>query len=133
LRTVYTTTTDKFFNGASRRANLHHASHSPSPSRRKITPVDTRHKPGSNKVGNNKVDNSKSGLEPGHPASDYKCPKFRLHPTPAVAVLWRGKSARRGGFWFQLKLGSARNRQQLQVLRDAGLLLHIERGVWRLP
>ena len=24
-------------------------------------------------------------------------------------------------------------RQQLQVLRDAGLLLHIERGVWRLP
>jgi type II restriction enzyme len=24
-------------------------------------------------------------------------------------------------------------RQQLQVLRDAGLLLHIDRGVWRLP
>lgn len=24
-------------------------------------------------------------------------------------------------------------RQQLQVLRDAGLLLHIERGLWRLP
>jgi len=24
-------------------------------------------------------------------------------------------------------------RQQLQVLRDAGLLIHIERGVWRLP
>ena len=24
-------------------------------------------------------------------------------------------------------------RQQLQVLRDAGLLLHIERGIWRLP
>jgi type II restriction enzyme len=24
-------------------------------------------------------------------------------------------------------------RQQLQVLRDAGLLLHIECGVWRLP
>jgi type II restriction enzyme len=24
-------------------------------------------------------------------------------------------------------------RQQLQVLRDLGLLLHIERGVWRLP
>jgi len=24
-------------------------------------------------------------------------------------------------------------RQQLQVLRDAGLLQHIERGVWRLP
>ena len=24
-------------------------------------------------------------------------------------------------------------RQQLQVLRDTGLLLHIERGVWRLP
>ena len=24
-------------------------------------------------------------------------------------------------------------RQQLQVLRDAGLLLHIERGCWRLP
>ena len=24
-------------------------------------------------------------------------------------------------------------RQQLQILRDAGLLLHIERGVWRLP
>jgi type II restriction enzyme len=24
-------------------------------------------------------------------------------------------------------------RQQLQVLRDAGLLLHVERGVWRLP
>ena len=27
----------------------------------------------------------------------------------------------------------AKIRQQLQVLRDAGLLLHIERGVWRLP
>ena len=24
-------------------------------------------------------------------------------------------------------------RQQLQVLRDAKLLIHIERGVWRLP
>jgi len=24
-------------------------------------------------------------------------------------------------------------RQQLQVLRDTGLLLHVERGVWRLP
>jgi hypothetical protein len=24
-------------------------------------------------------------------------------------------------------------RQQLQVLRDVGLLLHVERGVWRLP
>ncbi|MGA2181250.1 MAG: hypothetical protein ABSH15_16930 [Verrucomicrobiota bacterium] len=24
-------------------------------------------------------------------------------------------------------------RQQLQVLRDAGLLLHVERGEWRLP
>ena len=24
-------------------------------------------------------------------------------------------------------------RQQLQVLRDAGLLLHVERGLWRLP
>ncbi len=24
-------------------------------------------------------------------------------------------------------------RQQLQVLRDLGLLLHVERGVWRLP
>jgi type II restriction enzyme len=24
-------------------------------------------------------------------------------------------------------------RQQLQVLRDMGLLLHIERGLWRLP
>ena len=24
-------------------------------------------------------------------------------------------------------------RQQLQVLRDMGLLLHVERGVWRLP
>ena len=24
-------------------------------------------------------------------------------------------------------------RQQLQVLRDAGLLIHVERGVWRLP
>jgi type II restriction enzyme len=24
-------------------------------------------------------------------------------------------------------------RQQLQVLRDAGLLVHIERGLWRLP
>jgi hypothetical protein len=24
-------------------------------------------------------------------------------------------------------------RQQLQILRDAGLLLHVERGVWRLP
>jgi hypothetical protein len=24
-------------------------------------------------------------------------------------------------------------RQQLQVLRDAGLLQHVERGVWRLP
>ena len=24
-------------------------------------------------------------------------------------------------------------RQQLQVLRDAGLLLHVERGIWRLP
>jgi hypothetical protein len=24
-------------------------------------------------------------------------------------------------------------RQQLHVLRDLGLLLHIERGVWRLP
>ena len=24
-------------------------------------------------------------------------------------------------------------RQQLQVLRDAGLLLHVDRGVWRLP
>jgi hypothetical protein len=24
-------------------------------------------------------------------------------------------------------------RQQLQVLRDAGSLLHIERGVWHLP
>jgi type II restriction enzyme len=24
-------------------------------------------------------------------------------------------------------------RQQLQVLRDAGLLLHVERGSWRLP
>ncbi len=24
-------------------------------------------------------------------------------------------------------------RQQLQVLRDTGLLLHIERGCWRLP
>jgi type II restriction enzyme len=24
-------------------------------------------------------------------------------------------------------------RQQLQVLRDTGLLMHIERGVWRLP
>jgi hypothetical protein len=24
-------------------------------------------------------------------------------------------------------------RQQLQVLRDLGLLLHVERGAWRLP
>ena len=24
-------------------------------------------------------------------------------------------------------------RQQLQVLRDMGLLLHVERGLWRLP
>ena len=24
-------------------------------------------------------------------------------------------------------------RQQLQVLRDTGLLLHVERGVWRIP
>ena len=24
-------------------------------------------------------------------------------------------------------------RQQLQVLRDLGLLLHVERGIWRLP
>ena len=24
-------------------------------------------------------------------------------------------------------------RQELQVLRDTGLLLHIERGLWRLP
>jgi hypothetical protein len=24
-------------------------------------------------------------------------------------------------------------RQQLQVLRDTGLLLHVQRGVWRLP
>jgi type II restriction enzyme len=24
-------------------------------------------------------------------------------------------------------------RRQLQILRDAGLLLHVERGVWRLP
>jgi type II restriction enzyme len=24
-------------------------------------------------------------------------------------------------------------RQQLQVLRDMGFLVHIERGVWRLP
>jgi type II restriction enzyme len=24
-------------------------------------------------------------------------------------------------------------RQQLQVLRDTGLLLHVERGIWRLP
>ncbi|MGB7749291.1 MAG: hypothetical protein WBN75_18615 [Verrucomicrobiia bacterium] len=24
-------------------------------------------------------------------------------------------------------------RQQLQVLRDVGLLLHVERGCWRLP
>jgi type II restriction enzyme len=24
-------------------------------------------------------------------------------------------------------------RQQLQVLRDLGFLLHVERGVWRLP
>jgi type II restriction enzyme len=24
-------------------------------------------------------------------------------------------------------------RQQLQILRDAGLLLHVERGIWRLP
>jgi type II restriction enzyme len=24
-------------------------------------------------------------------------------------------------------------RQQLQVLRDLGLLLHIDRGLWRLP
>ena len=27
----------------------------------------------------------------------------------------------------------AKIRQQLQVLRDLGLLLHIERGLWRLP
>jgi type II restriction enzyme len=27
----------------------------------------------------------------------------------------------------------AKIRQQLQELRDTGLLLHIERGVWRLP
>jgi hypothetical protein len=24
-------------------------------------------------------------------------------------------------------------RRQLQVLRDAGLLIHIDRGAWRLP
>jgi len=24
-------------------------------------------------------------------------------------------------------------RQQLQVLRDTGLLLHVERGIWKLP
>jgi hypothetical protein len=27
----------------------------------------------------------------------------------------------------------AKIRQQLQELRDAGLLLHVERGIWRLP
>ena len=37
-------------------------------------------------------------LEPGHPASDYSCPNFRLHPA----------SARQGGFWFQLKSQKSR-------------------------
>jgi hypothetical protein len=37
-------------------------------------------------------------VEPGHPASDYSCPKFRLHLIPA----------RQGGFWFQLKSQKSR-------------------------
>jgi type II restriction enzyme len=37
-------------------------------------------------------------LEPGHPASDYSCPNFRLHLI----------SARQGGFWFQLKSQKSR-------------------------
>jgi hypothetical protein len=37
-------------------------------------------------------------LEPGHPASDYSCPNFRLHLI----------SARQGGFWFQLKSWKSR-------------------------
>ncbi|MGB8367835.1 MAG: hypothetical protein ACLPYZ_03900 [Limisphaerales bacterium] len=122
------------------------------------------------------------------------CPNFRLHPISVSARLRRDGSARQGGFWFQLKLGSAtvpvavgnvplrtffhksvrrdadrcardaraphftreleklhpdnrhvkdKIRQQLQVLRDTGLLLHVvrlrfasprqERGVRRLP
>ncbi|PYJ57817.1 MAG: hypothetical protein DME22_24330 [Verrucomicrobia bacterium] len=28
---------------------------------------------------------------------------------------------------------AAKIRQQLQVLRDAGLLIHVESGRWRLP
>jgi hypothetical protein len=101
-------------------------------------------------------------------------------PTSAFTFV----SARQGGFWYQLKLGSAtvpvavgnvplrtfytlsvrrdadrsvrdarapyftreleklhpdnrhvrdKIRQQLQVLRDTGLLIHLGRGEWRLP
>jgi hypothetical protein len=45
------------------------------------------------------------------------------------------------GIWLKAKAREGRAsgrervhiRQQLQILRDAGLLLHVERGCWRLP
>src|ERR1035437_4753056 len=63
--------TDEFFSGARHYAHRHHARHhthhhlyshshlyshhhNSRPNRRKMTPVDTRRNPGSNKVGNNK-------------------------------------------------------------------------------
>jgi hypothetical protein len=45
------------------------------------------------------------------------------------------------GIWLKAKAREGRAngrervqiRQQLQELRDLGFLLHVERGVWRLP
>jgi len=49
---------------------------------------------------------------------------FAFRFFPAGTVIWRQTANR------DVK---GKIRQQLQVLRDAGLLLHVERGIWRLP
>jgi len=52
-------------------------------------------------------------------------------------VTSQAPSRQRGGAFVILAPGNLhvkdKIRQQLQILRDAGLLLHIDRGLWRLP
>jgi type II restriction enzyme len=92
-----------------------------------------------------------------HPAAEVRVQFRRVKPLKDISVTQRGwtldvlNAIRRLGktefttadaYIFERELEQLhpdnrhvrdKIRQQLQVLRDAGLLLHVERGVWRLP
>lgn len=86
-------------------------------------------------------------LEPGYPASDYSCPscgfwyQLKSQRTPIRDSITDGaygammtaiQNDEAPSYYFNRHVRD-KIRQQLQVLRDAKLLIHVGSGRWRLP